>query len=271
MRPTLRFTLAVLGTVAYVGTAVWVSRVWRGELEDAIGPVMAWIIPIFMAYIPGVVIGFLCFTLIFTRYRPPPLRPPDGPWPTGSWPPVTVIIAAYNEQEAIEWTVDQVAASTYPGPMTVVLADNNSSDLTAELAQKSAQRHGLDYRRTFEPVAGKHHALNAALVDVTTPLVVTLDADTGPHPEALSYLIARLVSRPQDQHVCACAGALIAQNANRNFLTRDGTIGWGSTASSVCRLPTTARWSRRERSPPTGPTTSARSAGGPTRSARTLS
>jgi biofilm PGA synthesis N-glycosyltransferase PgaC len=155
MRPTLRFTLAALATVAYVGTAVWVSHIWRGELEDAIGPVMAWVIPIFMAYIPGVVIGFLCFTLIFTRYQPPPLRPPEGPWPTGSWPPVTVIIAAYNEEDAIEWTVDQVAASMYPGALTVVLAGNNSSDLTAQLAQDAAQRHGLDYRRTFEPVAGQ--------------------------------------------------------------------------------------------------------------------
>jgi poly-beta-1,6-N-acetyl-D-glucosamine synthase len=104
------------------------------------------------------------------------------------------------------------------------VADNNSPDLTAKLAQEAAQRHGRDYRRTFEPVAGKHHALNTALVDVTTPLVVTVDADTGPHPEALTYLIARLVSRPQDQHVCACAGALIAQNANRNFVTR--MQGW---------------------------------------------
>ena len=224
MRPVLRFTLSAVATVAYVGMSVWVSRIWRGELEDAIGPVMGWVIPIFIAYIPGIVIGFLCFTLIFTRYQPPPLRAPEGPWPGGSWPDVTVIIAAYNEQEAIERTLDHVAASTYPGALKVVLADNNSADRTAELAQAAAERHHLDYRRSFEPAAGKHHALNTALVDVTTPIVVTVDADTGPHPEALTYLIARLASRPQEQHVCACAGALIAENANRNFVTR--MQGW---------------------------------------------
>ena len=84
MRPTLLFTLSAVATIVYVGTAVWVSRIWRGELEDAVGPVMAWVIPILMAYIPGIVIGFLCFTLIFTRYQPPPLRAPEGPWPSGS-------------------------------------------------------------------------------------------------------------------------------------------------------------------------------------------
>ena len=224
MRPTLRFTLAVSLTLTYEAFALQVSHVWRDELEAAIGPVMAWVIPIFMAYIPAIVIGFMCFTLILTRYEPPPLRPPAGPWPTGEWPPLTVIVAAYNEEDAIETTLDHVAASRYPGAMTVVLADNNSTDRTAELAQDTAGRHGLDYRRSFEPVAGKHHALNTALVDVRTPIVVTVDADTMPHPDAITYLVARVTSRPQDQHVCACAGALIAHNATDNFLTR--MQGW---------------------------------------------
>jgi hypothetical protein len=35
--------------------------------------------------------------------------------------------------------------------------------------------------------------------------VVTIDADTLPNAQALTYLIARVTSRPQDQHVCACA------------------------------------------------------------------
>ena len=94
-----------------------------------------------------------------------------------------------------------------------MLADNNSTDRTAEIADETAARHGLDYRRVFEPEAGKYHALNTALETVTTPLVVTVDADTLLTREALTYLIGRVASRPQDQHVCACAGALIVDNA----------------------------------------------------------
>jgi poly-beta-1,6-N-acetyl-D-glucosamine synthase len=223
MRPTVRFALAAGSTVAYVAFAVWVSQKWRGDLEAAIGPVAAWVIPIFMAYIPAIVIGFLCFTLLLTRYAPA-LRVPAGPWPAGEWPAVTVVVAAYNEEEAIEPTLEHIAAAAYPGPVGVVLADNNSTDRTAERAGLAAARLDLRYRRSFEPEAGKHHALNTALAGVTTPIVVTVDADTLLHPEALTYLIGRVGSRPQDQHVCACAGALIAQNANRNFLTR--MQGW---------------------------------------------
>jgi hypothetical protein len=46
------------------------------------------VIPIMLAYVPGLVIGVLCLTLILTRYRPPSLDPPAGPWPTGDWPPL---------------------------------------------------------------------------------------------------------------------------------------------------------------------------------------
>jgi biofilm PGA synthesis N-glycosyltransferase PgaC len=224
IRSALRFTAAVTATLAWVGFAVWVSQPWRSELDDAIGPIAAWVIPVFLAYVPAVVIGFLCFTLLLTRYRPPRLVAPHGPWPTGEWPPVTLLVAAFNEELTIDRTLGHIAACDYRGPVTVVLADNNSTDRTADVGDAAAQRLGLDYRRSFEPVAGKHHPLNTALVDVTTTIVVTVDADTLLTRHALTYLIARVTSRPQDQHVAACAGVLIAENANHNFLTR--MQGW---------------------------------------------
>jgi hypothetical protein len=60
LRPTLRFTAAGMLTLAWVAFAVWFSGPWRDELEDAIGPITAWVIPTLLAYIPGLVIGFLC-------------------------------------------------------------------------------------------------------------------------------------------------------------------------------------------------------------------
>jgi poly-beta-1,6-N-acetyl-D-glucosamine synthase len=217
-RPTVRFAVVLVLTAAYGAFAVSASAPWRGDLEAAIGPVMAWVIPVMLAYIPGLVIGFMAATLLTVRYRPPDLKPVAG------WPPVTVIVAAWNEEASIVRTLEAIAASTYAGRMEVVLADNNSTDRTAELAQDAARRLGLSYRRIFEPMPGKHRALNAALETVTTPLIVTVDADTILHPMALGYLIARVVHRPQDQHCCACAGALVVANARANLLAR--MQGW---------------------------------------------
>jgi poly-beta-1,6-N-acetyl-D-glucosamine synthase len=223
-RPTIRFLIASALTVAYVGFAVYVSTPWRSELREAIGPVMAWVIPIMLAYIPGLLIGFMAFTLLTLRYRVPSPEAPAGPWPAGEWPGVTVIVAARNEEAAIVTTLERIADCDYAGRAEVLLADNGSTDRTAELAEAVAARRGLAYRRVPEPRAGKHHALNSALEAVTTPLVVTVDADTLPHRDALTYLIARVTSRPQDQHVCACAGALVVENAPSNLLSR--MQGW---------------------------------------------
>jgi Glycosyl transferase family 2 len=91
---------------------------------------------------------------------------------------------------------------------------------TAKRAGEAAKRLGLRYRRVFEVEPGKHRALNAAFESVTTPLVVTVDADTYLQREALTYLVARVTSMPQGQHVCACAGALVPENPDTNVVTR---------------------------------------------------
>jgi biofilm PGA synthesis N-glycosyltransferase PgaC len=220
----VRFAVAFSLTAAYLAFAVYASAPWRSELREAIGPVMAWVIPTTLAYIPTVLVGFMVFTLITLRYRVPPTEPPSGSWPRGEWPPVTILIAARDEEKAIAATVDHIARHSYAGPIEVVLADNGSSDRTAELAEQAARRNGLAFRRAFEPEAGKFRALNRALRDVTTPVVVSVDADTLLHHEALAFLISRLLSGPDGEHVCACAGALVVENAPHNMLTR--MQGW---------------------------------------------
>jgi biofilm PGA synthesis N-glycosyltransferase PgaC len=133
---------------------------------------------------------------------------------------VTVVIAARDEESAIGPTLERIADLSYGGPLTAILADNNSTDRTAQVAEETARRRGLELRRTFEPEAGKWRALNRALESVETPIVVTVDADTLLHPEALKYLVNGLMREPEGQHVCACAGALVVENPTRNLLTR---------------------------------------------------
>jgi biofilm PGA synthesis N-glycosyltransferase PgaC len=220
LRPSVRFVIAFSLTLGWVGFSIWASRIWRGELEDAIGPVMAWVIPTFLAYIPGLVIWFMIFTLLITRYQELPLEPPKGDWPDGQWPSVTILVAAWNESEAIVRTLERIGELSYGGRVAVVVADNNSTDDTPLLADAAGARLPFQYRRVFEVKQGKHHALNAALATVTTPLVVTVDADTLLHPQSLTRLVVRVMHAPQGQHVCACAAALVAENPLATLVTR---------------------------------------------------
>jgi biofilm PGA synthesis N-glycosyltransferase PgaC len=76
-----------------------------------------------------------------------------------------VIVAAFNEERASEPMLEHIGATAYAGPLEVMLADNNSTDRTVELGASVASRLGLSYRRSFEPLARKHHALNTALLE----------------------------------------------------------------------------------------------------------
>jgi biofilm PGA synthesis N-glycosyltransferase PgaC len=115
---------------------------------------MAWVVPLFLAYVPSLVIGFMIFTLLITRYWALPLEAPAGTWPEGEWPPVTIVIAAWNEDEAIVRTLERIAHLTYDGQVEIVVADNNSADDTARLADAAGTRLGLRYRRVFEEKQG---------------------------------------------------------------------------------------------------------------------
>ena len=226
LRPTVLFTIVLCLNVAWVGFGVWVSGPWRDELEAALGPVMGWVIPILLAYVPGFVIGFMLFTLLVNPYRELELVAPPGPWPPGRWPAVTVLIAARNEADAIGPTIERIAALTYPGPVEVVLADNGSTDRTADLrGGEAARRLGLDYRRVVEAEPGKapcaqHGARNGD------------DADSGDgrrgHDAAAR--VADLARRPADERAARAARLRLRRGARgrepaRRLRDADAAVG----------------------------------------------
>ena len=106
----------------------------------------------------------------------------------------------------------------YAGPVTFMLADNGSTDETCLIAKLEAIALGVELVVIHEPKPGKANALNDALRMVETPYVVTVDADTLLHRQALRRLVARLESAPPD--TVAVAGAVMIRNSRANLLTR---------------------------------------------------
>ena len=155
-RPTSLFSGALSLTIAYVALAVFLSAPWRSDLEAAIGPIAAWLIPTLLAYIPALIIGFLAFTLILSPYRFPRLHPPSGLWPEGEWPSVTLMVAALNEEEAITPTIERIANLTYPGPIDLPHEWAYLPDVAAALVRLAAIRERLG---TFETYGFPGHAV----------------------------------------------------------------------------------------------------------------
>ena len=64
--------------------------------------------------------AFLLGTLLFDR-RLPRVRP-------AAYPPVSILVAAYNEAAAIRDTLTSLAAQTYPGDYEILVLNDGSTD-----------------------------------------------------------------------------------------------------------------------------------------------
>ena len=131
--------------------------------------------------------------------------------------PVSVVIAAYNEQQVIARTLESVLATSYP-ILEVVVVDDGSDDGTAQAVRDVARR---DPRVVLVSQAntGKAGALNHGLARAGGEFVVTLDADTVLTPETIPNLV-RHFAVDGTGRLGAVAGVVRVGNRERNLLTR---------------------------------------------------
>lgn len=109
-------------------------------------------------------------------------------------PPVSVLIAAYNEDKVIGATLRSVLASRYRGEIEVVVVDDGSRDGTAAEVERVAEADPR-VRLVRQPNQGKAHALQNALAHASHRTLVMLDADTQFEPATLGELVC-LLERP---------------------------------------------------------------------------
>lgn len=195
--------------LAWLGFSIWLARGWIAALGHDITLPLAIIVIAGIALIPGYLNIQLLSSIVLDR---PPRLNFDV-----QFPPVTLMIAAYNEQESIAETLDYLLRSDYPGGFQVVVADDGSSDATCAIVAGYVERDPR-VRLLKAEHGGKANTLNAALESIDTPLVATIDADTLLMPYSLRRAVARLLASPHD--TVAVAGAVLVRNSRENLLTR---------------------------------------------------
>ncbi|NIK24127.1 glycosyltransferase family 2 protein [Paenibacillus lupini] len=179
-----------------------------------------------IAYIPGYLISFMVGSLLMDRQPEFKVEYPKQP--------VTVLIAAWNEEKNIGDTLRQLSKQDYEGDIQIILIDNNCTDSTVDVADQVAKELGLFLQVVTEKKAGKNYALNTALSYVETELMITLDADTLLHTSAIRFIVCRMMSAPED--VCAVAGAVLVRNSRQNIWTKIQEWDYFLAIASVKRL-----------------------------------
>jgi len=128
-------------------------------------------------------------------------------------PSVSVLIPAYNEEGVIVQTV-RAALATVLADLRVIVVNDGSKDRTGALLDAEFSRDPR-VQIIHQPNQGKAAALNHALAQATTDIVVTIDADTEVEPEAVPFLLRHFA----DPTVGAVAGNVKVGNRTR-WLTR---------------------------------------------------
>jgi peptidoglycan-N-acetylglucosamine deacetylase len=128
--------------------------------------------------------------------------------------PVSIVMAAYNEEKVIAGTLKSLLSTDYKGELEVIVVDDGSVDKTAtEVARVAAVDPRLRLLR--QENRGKARALQRALSAVRHGIVVFVDADTHFQPDTLSLLVEPFV----DEGVGAVSGHAKVGNL-RTFIAR---------------------------------------------------
>jgi GT2 family glycosyltransferase len=101
-------------------------------------------------------------------------------------PSVTVVVAAHDEEAAIDARLRNLLALDYPPDrLQIVVASDGSSDRTVELAR----RHEPAVRVLDLPRIGKAAALGAAVAESHAEILVFTDANSAYDPDAVRTLV----------------------------------------------------------------------------------
>jgi len=203
-----KFAVALCASGAWFGSIVLIAMPWIEQLSRLIGSLPAWLAVGGIALVPGFMNAFLIASLLLDR-RPPRTKP-------SRYPPVSILVAAYNEEASIADTLRSLANQDYPGALEVVVIDDGSRDKTATIVDACDQ----DWLRLIRQPrnAGKARALNRGLADARFDLVVTLDADSYLYRDALRKLVERYLADPPNTR--AVAGTMLVRNSRHNWITK---------------------------------------------------
>lgn len=125
-------------------------------------------------------------------------------------PAVTVIVPAHCEGEMITRTVTGVLALDYPHLQVIVISDGSTDDTVARASEfLHDERLTLIDKRVNE---GKALALNDAMALATGELIMVLDADSTPDPDALRWMAPHFVRNPR---LAAVTGNPRVRNTDR--------------------------------------------------------
>ena len=161
---------------------------------------LRWVVPsgllglLFWVAVVFVVLGGILNVLLAVG-RALAVRRKSSPGQSERGPPVTAVLAAFNESAVIAGCLNALCGSRYRRLVEIIVVDDGSTDDTAAVVEAKAAGDRR-IRLLRQPNRGKAKALNRAFAEARTDVVVTLDADTVFAPHTIEHLVQGFARDP---------------------------------------------------------------------------
>ena len=205
-----KFIVSLLFSLSWMGFSFWYSQPWFSDLSNEIGAVPAYFIITFIAIIPGFMNAFVAMALLLDR-RPKVIVDQH-------YPPVTILIAAYNEGASIASTLSGIFLQDYPADIRIIVINDGSSDKTVDSVKALQSDHPNLELVDLGHNGGKASALNHGLAKCTTDIIISIDADSYILKDGIRHLVGRYLSDPINTK--AVAGEILIRNSRENWVTK---------------------------------------------------
>ncbi|WP_255536050.1 glycosyltransferase family 2 protein [Polynucleobacter sp. MG-27-Goln-C1] len=205
-----KFVTALLFSLSWMAFSFWFSQPWYSDLSNAIGLIPAYFIITFIAIIPGFMNAFVSIALFLDK-RPNVI---EGQ----KYPPVTILVAAYNEEQAISSTLSGIFLQDYPADICVIVINDGSIDGTPRIVESLREKHPKLELINLPKNAGKATALNYGLEKSKTDIIISIDADSYILKDGVRHLVGRYLSDPTNTR--AVAGEILIRNSRENWITK---------------------------------------------------
>lgn len=204
----VKFALALIFAAGWAGLSYVIAQKWIFELAELVGTPLAFVVIFGIAILPGFMNAFLIAGLLLDRR---PKRKSNSVYPD-----ISILVAAYNEEDSILSTLESISLQNYPGQIEVIVINDGSTDGTLDKL-RSASYPWLRLINIPEN-GGKARALNTGLEQAGFALTITIDADSYLYANALTNITGRYLGDPDN--TAAVAGAVLVRNSRLNLLTK---------------------------------------------------
>lgn len=152
-------------------------------------------------------------------------------------PPVTILIAAYNEEAHIHATIANKLSLDYPADrLEIIVVSDGSDDATDDIVRSFGDRRVRLIRQ--EPRQGKTAALNLAVPEASGEVLVFSDANSLYAPDALRRLLENFAD-PEVGYVtgkmvyAAPDGSLVGDGCSAYMRYENLLRSWESLSGSI--------------------------------------